>query len=344
MVHLMTFDEAVSDAVSFSGSQPTVLLGNGFSIDYDNRIFNYDSLAAQASLSGLSVTKAALFAAAQSNNFETVVDKLQAAADLQDLYKPGGALAGRLRSDAAVVRHGLAEALATRHPDKATDVDDDEILHARTFLANFQAIFTVNYDLLLYWAVTRDAVGPFVWQKDGFEWPTWRVGPLIWKRNPTQGAQRIFYLHGALHLFVEDQRLTKLSGFEHGRLISELRQRLNDDKYPLVVTEGTRTEKEAHIEKSAYLRTSHRRFGEVGDSLFIHGMSLSPNDDHILELIETDESEITALYVAVHGDPGTRAARRVIDRAKRIRDERRDGGGAALRLKFYDSTSAHVWR
>lgn len=71
---------------------------------------------------------------------------------------------------------------------------------------------------------------------------------------------------------------------------------------------------------------------------------MSPNDDHVLELIETENSDVTALYVGIYGDPDNASARAVIDRAKEMRRHRRDSGGRALRLRFYDVSTATVWR
>ena len=222
---------------------------------------------------------------------------------------------------------------------------DDEVQHAGTFLANFDAIYTVNYDLLLYWVVNRTMVAS-VPKRDGFEWPTWHPSDrLIWKSKPSGDEQQVFYLHGALHLFRDDDgKLIKLSSIEHGRLISELRRRLNDGKYPRVVTEGKREEKETRIEKSPYLRTMKRRFGDITGALFIHGMSLHENDDHLLELIEVAESSVAGLYVGIHDDPSTRAAQRIVRRARRIKDQRAENGGIPLRLRFYDTKTANVWR
>ncbi|MFK4836942.1 DUF4917 family protein [Microbacterium sp. ZW T2_14] len=344
VTRILTFAEAIADANRKCDSL-SVLLGNGFSIAYDSTIFSYESLAEEAELAALSVPKADLFASLSSQNFEVVIDKLNAASSIQRLYGGDPVLADQMAADAVVVRNGLADVLASRHPFNALAVTDEEVRHAREFLTHFLNIYTLSYDLLLYWAVNRSEVGPFVRKRDGFEWPTWKDrSRLIWKRRPTQGPQRVYFLHGALHLFVQDRKLTKLSYNSHGSIVGELRSRLEAGEYPIVVTEGTRLEKEARIERSAYLRTALQRFGLLDGALFIHGVSMSPNDDHVLELIETESSTITALYVGIYGDPDAPSARKVIDRAKEMKRHRRESGGRPLRLRFYDVTSAHVWR
>jgi len=341
MTKLITFNEALADARDNS-DEMAVLLGNGFSIEFAPQVFSYDALAKEASLDALSVDKDELFAALNSNNFEVVIDKLKAGAALARLYPGDVGNADVMEADAKVVRHGLADVLADRHPLTALALTDEEVLRARTFLSNFTRIYTLNYDLLLYWVLNRER-GPHVNRADGFEWPTaQRSTRYVWKSKPAR-PQRVFYLHGALHLFRHDKKLEKLTYWNDGPLIEKLRERLEQGKYPHIVTEGKREEKESRIDKSGYLRTGLRRFGELRGALFIHGSSMSPNDAHIFELIEADSSEIDALYIGLQSTT-TKSARSVIARAKEIKEERRVNGGGELRIHFYDSATAHVWR
>lgn len=344
MTEIVPFLDAIDDA-NRECETLTILLGNGFSIDYDSSIFSYASLAQEAELAGLSVPKKELFSRLGSENFEVIVEKLNSASGIQSLYHGDRSVAERMSADADVVRFGLADALAARHPRNSRTLTNDEVRHAREFLTHFTDIYSLSYDLLLYWVVNRDTVGPFVRATDGFEWQTRDGGKrLVWKRNPSGSTQHVHFLHGALHFFVDDRRLTKLNYRAHGSLVGALRGFLAEGDYPLVVTEGTRSEKEARIERSAYLRTALRRFGSLKGALFVHGVSMSPNDDHVLELVEAETSEITALYVGVHGREGEPDARKVIGRAKEIARHRGENGSVPLRLVFYDAASANVWR
>jgi len=344
MVKILSFAEALEDAHARCDDL-TVLLGNGFSIEYDHEKFAYESLAAEATLESLSVSKEELFAQLGTSNFEIIVDKLHTAAIIQSLYGGSNEIISKLKSDATVVRNGLADALAVRHPDSARSLLSEELTHARTFLGNFSRIFTLSYDLLLYWVVNGDDHGIRVPRSDGFEYEDWhQQGPLIWKKKPSQARQRIYFLHGALHLFVKNSRLTKLAYGLGSPIIDTLRTKLEAGEYPLVVTEGTRNEKEARIERSAYLRNSLRRFGEVEGALFMHGFSMSHNDDHILQAVSTAASKVEALYVALHGDRRSTGAKALIARAQAVKADRVANGGANLRLRFYDSSTANAWR
>lgn len=343
MATVLTFAQAIADAEKRWDDKKSVLLGNGFSIDYDPAVFQYESLAKEAPLTGLSVTKADLFRRLRSKNFEFIIDRLKAAAALQDLYGGDPKYAARLRKDARVVRNGLADVIAKRHPDSANDLTPDEIRHARQFLSNFDRIFTLSYDLLLYWlTVATEYAPPRVAKRDGFEWPTRRPSSVhLWKVKPFY-TQDTFYLHGALHYFVEDGKVHKLT-YGAGRIVDALRARLARGEYPLIVTEGTSSEKVERIEKSPLLRAGLRRFGELQGAVFIHGVSMSENDDHILNILEEDTSKVEGLYVGLHR-PGTSRARRLADRAEEIVTSRKKNGGSKLRLRFYDASTANVWR
>lgn len=343
---VLKFEDALADDEERANGR-SVLLGNGFSIEWNPSVFRYSSLYNEAKLQGLSTRKEELFEALDTQNFEKVIEHLRAAAKLADLYKSGDPqLSTVLRRDAKVVRLGLADVIADRHPSTAKDVTDNEVESAREFLAHFDRIFTVNYDLLLYWVLNRSDNSKYhPPREDGFEWPTTkRRRKLIWKRKTADRCQRIFYLHGGLHLFIEQRRLCKLKYSATKSIIEQVRGRIIGNHYPLVVTEGSSTDKIARIGRSPYLTYVHRAFKELAGTLFIHGLSLSPNDDHIHAALESKNSQVETLYVSIHGNIFSDEAQDVMRRARLIQRSRRENGGRPLKLRFYDSESAHVWR
>ena len=342
---LITFSEAV-EASDRTVGPPSILLGNGFSIDWRDT-FNYKSLYEDATFDGLSVSKEELFGRLGTLDFEVVINSLNVAADLADLYETcDGDLSEFFRADVDSIRSGLADVIARRHPNRAKVITSDEVAHARTFLSHFGKIFTLNYDLLLYWVVNRNSVAPYdVPVRDGFEWPT-ASGPdeLIWKPRPTQGEQSIYYLHGALHYFYESGKLHKLGyGFAEP-LIDQIRDRIEGGQYPRIVTEGKSADKLSAIRISPYLTHCRQVFQELEGDLFIHGVSLAPNDDHILSLLESDRSDIRAVYVGIHGNPDSDDNDEIIRRTKRMARRRGTNGRRKLKTFFYDSSSARVWR
>ena len=253
----------------------------------------------------LTVAKDQLFDHAASDDFETVIQHLQQSARLVELYDPFNTQLSRaMQDDAEGVKRGLVDALTDIHPPSAPSIDSSKYRSARQFLCHFGRIFTVNYDVLLYWTVRQDKlIPPPVVVKDGFGRPG--GGSLVWSHPSRTDEQEIFYLHGAMHFYVgDDGRLHKLE-VSDGRIVDQLRTNLRAGRYPLVVTEGSAGNKESRIARSAYLTYCHTRLSRSRGALFIHGMAMSDNDQHILNAIADGPGAIDALYVGLHGDPST---------------------------------------
>src|SRR5260370_1205122 len=69
-------------------------------------------------------------------------------------YRPSAmTLARSLRNDAAAIKDALVTAIAKRHPDRPYDVKPEQYAACRAFISRFEHIFTLNYDVLLYWAI-----------------------------------------------------------------------------------------------------------------------------------------------------------------------------------------------
>ncbi|MDB2210891.1 DUF4917 family protein [Mycobacteroides abscessus] len=336
-VEILDFDSALAVARA-NQAQLSVLLGNGFSQAYSAK-FAYRRLRDVTEMEELSVAKDSLFAHVGSDDFETVIDHLQRSARLVDLYSPKSVeLRKSLENDARVVKRGLVDALTAVHPSLASEIEVEQYRSARAFLTNFKRIFTVNYDLLLYWAINQKSLEFTVQQRDGFN----RVdGILTWQLPDDSAAMEIFYLHGAMHLYIQDRKARKLE-YRNGNLIDQLRLNLQNRKYPLVVTEGSREDKEARISRSAYLRYCHRRLRRLTGVLFVHGWALSDNDGHMLEALTMKENRVDSIFVGLHGqDSDARDA--VIMKSHALVRQRNANSERPLNLHFYDSASSRVW-
>jgi hypothetical protein len=337
---MLSFKEALAESGQIQGKRH-VLLGNGFSIACRPDCFTYGRLFDEADLAKLSVAGDGLFASEETTDFEEVIRSLQAAARMADLYETTDpSLADRLREDAAELKRALAETLAKTHPDHVGELDEAEYRAARVFLANFDHIFTVNYDLLLYWTLMQE-MEPKVGSDDGFRAdPDDLDAPWVTWDSYKPFRQNVFFLHGGLHLFEEGATLKKLTFSRTGiALVEQIRSALDSEAYPLVVTEGTSEEKHAKIRHSDFLAKGLRSLATCGGSLFIHGHSLAKNDAHVLRSIELNKIE--ALFVSLHGKPDKRANQRIQRRAASLADRRQPN--RPLQVHFYDSDSAAVW-
>ena len=345
---LPSFSEALAASEEGPGLRH-LLLGNGFSMAYDYSSFAYGRLVEEADFSQISVDAQEIFRVLGTADFEKIIEALRLAALLLELYAPGvPALAAALSTDADRLKSALAEVLARKHPDNVGLVTPDEYSHVRPFLANFERIYTVNYDLLLYWATMQDGPEP-VPTNDGFAESEEEPGAdwVAWQPMATWSSQRIFYLHGALHLFDAGTELRKITWTRTGMaLVDQIRDALVLNIYPLVVTEGTSAEKYDKILHSAYLNHALRSFSSIQGKLFIFGLSLAPNDEHILRRIE--DGKVSRLFVGLHGDPNSEVNQQIVERADLMierRDEQRSGRGLPdLQVEYFDSGTADVWR
>jgi hypothetical protein len=325
-----------------------LLLGNGFSIALKPDIFTYGSLYENADFSTAPhVPK--LFEALGTKDFEVVIRHLQNAAKVVEVYRPElRRLSESLRADAKAIKHALVTAVARRHPDRPFDVSQAQYAACRSFLNRFDHIFTLNYDVLLYWALMQDEVDRLQLRPDdGFRHPEDdpNLPYVSW-----QEAQRatVHYLHGALHLFDLETDIIKYTWSKTDKaIVDQIREALDEDKFPLFVSEGTTQSKRRRILHNAYLHKSLRSFEACCDpptnAIVIFGHSLDDNDDHILNCIA--KGRVGNLLVGLYGDPASPANAAAIRKAERLTDRRRfrRNGRAPLNVTFYDSASAKVW-
>jgi len=339
---MLTFEEALARSAEIHNKRHA-LLGNGFSIACRPDCFTYGRLLDEADLSELSVDGPALFAAENTTDFEEIINSLRVAARLVSFYESADPdLAARFLEDAERVKAALANTLARNHPDNVGEIEPEEYAHARRFLLNFGHIFTVSYDLLLYWALMQEIV-PEIKSDDGFrqdhdepdaEWVSW---------DTYSGGgydQNIYFLHGGLHLFEDGPVLKKLTFSRTGvALIDQIRDALDAETYPLVITEGASLEKLARIRRNDYLARGLRSLAKCHGSLFVHGHSLAANDRHVLRAVV--EGKFKAMFVSIHGDPDDADNREIQERAASLAAER--PGEKRLEVDFYDAESASVW-
>jgi hypothetical protein len=314
-----------------------VLLGNGFSRALFDDIFNYGDLFDRASPQlSLNVRKA--FDALDTRDFEMVMNALRNAVSMLKLYDPDSLHIGEMGSDEAKLREVLAHAIAGGHPSMPQDIEQEKYDACGEFLSNFERIYTLNYDLLLYWTLLRASQPQIAEFKDGFGRPDGRI--LQWINR---SDQNVFYLHGALHIFYEREELTKLAFNDRSiPLIKRIQDYLSEGNcFPLIVAEGKSEHKLSRIRRNTYLSHCYSNFTSLDGVLFLHGLSLSERDEHILKMIE--KSNVRALFVSIFGSPDTDSNKATKNRVQGIAQQRTIQGKENLAVFFYDAPSARVW-
>lgn len=377
MTRIISFRDALKET---SEKRRHLLLGNGFSIALFPDRFRYGSLLQEANFDGLPEARKA-FDVLKTTDFELVVDALKNAVSLLPLYSGDASAQQKMAKHAEALKELLVRAIAGRHPDRPSDITEEQYKAARGFLANFVGerraeievgeknkdlrgkIYSLNYDLLLYWTllhsqiVNWNAKNPLestfetteeLEHDDGFRAPDDEpeAAYVTWDAEGTASDnQNIHFLHGALHLFDSGPELQKRCWERSGNvpLIDQIREALNADKFPLFVSEGDSKGKLERIRHSGYLQRSLRSFSAIcrvkDSALFILGHSLADNDKHVLQLIE--RGRISHLYIGFHGDRNSASNQAFFAKAEALAAARREG--SEMSLAFFDSDSASVW-
>lgn len=319
---------------SMSSPPTSILLGSGFSMALDAR-YGYASILGMAFPSSRSRVRR-VFAASATSDFETVMAGMASAASYANLYgKAGRKAATQLRGDIARVARKFPRALTSCHHARVIDVLDAQYAVARQFLSGFNTLFTLNHDLLAYWAVNRGQCGaPNPPQTDGFM-PS-ANGDLVWSQG---NRQEVYYLHGGLHLYPSGADLTKMRSTPGtgATLISDVAARIGARQYPLLVLEGTTQQKLLAIRGSPYLQDALDQLGRVTGALVVFGVGISPQDTHIRERIAT--GQVSDVLVGIR--PTSGSAQPVIAEWTGLATYRAPSN--PLRPHFFDATTVNVW-
>jgi Domain of unknown function (DUF4917) len=288
MPDVLSFDEAIKA----SGSRiRTLLLGNGFSIAQGGGQFGYKTLLEKSGLAENDPIRN-VFRILDTFDFEKVMKALEDAAIIESAYGEENR-SKKFFDDAARVRDGLVHAVHAVHPGNKFDIPKSQRDACALFLKHFDSIFTLSYDLLLYWVIIHAATDKF---SDGFG-----LGNQIdGFREYVYGANcNTYYLHGALHLFLGPHRETRKRIVTNNTIVNDITDTIRRLKQlPLFVAEGSSGQKLARINSVPYLSDCYKTLQCLDGSVFIFGHSAGEEDRHIYEAIFG--GEISKVFFCVH--------------------------------------------
>jgi hypothetical protein len=262
----------MSSPVSWSsianGFRDSLLLGNGASIAVDGR-FSYKNLLHAAKRLDLITSKLEqVFRYLKTEDFELVLEMLW---HTHHINKALGIKTREARTAYRDIRKALVE-VVRKHHCSYNDVED-LLGDIADFMMNFKTIVSLNYDVIVYWAMMKGNKDRGNWFKDGFV-KDGRTFDRDWQRlrEPynADGSTLVFYPHGNLAL------ASNLAGHDHKVVVgkaSDLLGQVLDDWFrarsiPLFVAEGISRQKEAAIRRSEYLATVYDEvLADLGDSL-----------------------------------------------------------------------------
>lgn len=324
---MKTFQEAL-DSVD-EDSKPSIVLANGFSQAWNAQIFNYENLLEAADFGDRDAILRPLFHSLETYDFEAISKQLTAAETVLRIYSPKSELIETIVSDRRVLKDSLITAISNTHPDLPSEISSSQYVAVRTFLSQFNEIFSINYDLLFYWARNKNNLAPNnYWTDDGF-----RTGRR-WEGYGTD--QEVYFLHGGLHIYDTGNSIQKHACTDEGiTIIQQVRDNLEQGNFPLFVSEPTHEKKRQRINHNPYLNYCIQALGNLRGSLFIHGHSMNDNDKHIFDKIKS--SGVSKVFVSIYGDEDTEANTRARANAMAFLQAHDKS------VEFYQAESAPVW-
>lgn len=349
---MLDFQQVIEHSEQFAKRH--LLLGNGFSIACQPDIFTYGSLFDQADFSEAKHIPE-VFHAIGTFDFERVIRLLEDASKIVSIYSDQvEQTALQLSKDGQALKSLLIRTIANNHPAVPNEISDRQFRSCRSFLSHFLGdenqngrVYSLNYDLLLYWALMHDeADDPIrIAANDGFGREDDAEPEFVtWMGESSARSQRVHYLHGALHLFDAGVDLQKYTWVNTGiPLLEQAQIAMEQGKFPLFVAEGESRQKLKKIKHSAYLYHSYKSFSsqmeQRKDALVVFGHSFAENDAHILRKIS--QGRIPQIYVGLYGDPDDGRNRAVKRAAQQLQEDRYEGN--PLAVDFFDAETAKVW-
>lgn len=293
---LISYQEVI-DSLKKKKRVKHLLLGNGFSMSYDEKIFSYNALSDFVTKTKDKLLQK-LFDIIGTTNFETVMRELDLFHKLASDFSDDKKLAGKIVKARSSLKTNLLDAISKLHPEHVFKIPEKESFRCAEFLKDYLDsdghVFSTNYDLLLYWVLMRnqdrianivDGFGKEYIPKDSDEYdPDYEpeFGDLEW--GPNQAGQHVHYVHGALHIFDEGVSIIK-EIYDENCLLENIKKRINNKEYPVFVTAGDGKQKLAHILHNQYLDYCYKMLSRITGSLVVFGFGFGKYDGHIIDAI-----------------------------------------------------------
>ncbi|UPR26621.1 DUF4917 family protein [Vibrio cyclitrophicus] len=310
--------------------RPSILLANGFSRSCNNGIFNYENLFDEANFRDSDRELRDIFERFDTFDFEKVMHSLQSAEQVCETYRVDRDIINQIRGDQEQLKDSLIEVIANTHPHRPGAISDDRFISTRRFLTRFSNIFSLNYDMLLYWAVNKTNLQPYRpdrWcgMKDGFNGDEWQ-----------QRTQNLHFLHGGLHLYNNDYGIYKrvYDPEDWDAIVDQVRRWLDAGEFPLFVSEPTHQKKLEKIKHNPYLNACYHALGSLEGVLYIHGHSIADNDRHIFDQI--NRSRVNKVFISIYGDENEEWNRESMANADRFLNR-------GIDIEFYDADTTPIW-
>lgn len=333
------FNELVTDQEL---GNATLILGDGASMAVSSS-FSYTNLFGKAcNDSILNQTSKNLFETLQTTDFELVMNKLRQAYIINEVLQ--------LDTDNVAlhtydnIRQSLIKTIKEIHVQYADAIF--QIDNIRKFLEKFKTVISLNYDLLIYWAIMasndrkpykmKDCFTNHIDGNLGFEYDIEKL------REPYNGGPDptlVFYPHGNLILASnENNDELKIRINNNTNLFDAIGEKWKQKYVPLFVSEGSSEQKLKAIRRSTYLNFVYENvLSHLEPTVIIYGWKLAEQEQHLIKKIFSN-NKISNVYISMYLGSNPEP----IDEQKRIasmlkRENR------TMNIKFFDAASKNCW-
>lgn len=264
----------------------SLFLGNGFNIMYDER-YRYESLIDRSSLSQ---ELKDIFNNFEYKNFEYYMKILEWISPI---------FSGKLEysiCDIKIneIKDAFIKSVSITQPN-GLQISDEEYRSVLEFISNYNNIFTLNYDLIIYYLILeynrRNGLkffDCFLPEKDGYYYFN------------HDDRCNVFFLHGSLFHFSREasgyKRTYKLISREDMGITRQAKEKMSGGEYPIFISEGNPNIKLSKIENNDYLKRCYDSLKCNKLPMYIFGSSL--DDSHLVKAII--EGETPKLYYSLH--------------------------------------------
>lgn len=324
-----------------------LIMGNGFSMAYDHKIFSYNALYDFIEkLEDDTLSK--LFKVINTKNFELVMRQLDNFIEMAKAFDEDGYLTKALTEAHQLLQQSLIDAVSSLHPEHVFEVKEEKSKACYKFLNEFLQkegkVFSTNYDLLLYWILLRNDSKE---ANDGFgrehlnPVETRRgqedaeFGNLYWGKYKDE--QKIFHVHGTLPIFDTGTEIEKEIYRDRKYLLENIKDRMHRMEYPVFVTAGDGKEKLNHIYHNRYLTYCYEQLCSITGSLISFGFNFGEYDYHIIEAVNKaakrgaqSGNKLFSIYIGVYSEDD-------LDYIKNIQDK------FDCKVNVYNSKTANIW-
>lgn len=345
---LMTYQNVV-EHLNKNKRKKHLLIGNGFSMDFERNIFSYHALSKFIEKNG-DQTVSKLFERLKTKNFEQIMRQLEQLCEIGDLFTDDKTLVPKIKDVTAKLKISIIDALKELHPENAFTIPEEKSESCMYFLQEYLSkeglIFSTNYDLLLYWVLMRyqkqnvvdgfgrdietnldsaDYISP-----ENFEYSKLRWGK--YKHEMT-----VFHLHGTLPIFDTGIHIEKVESDDTNNLLEKIKERIYNEEYPVFVTAGNGNEKLNHIMHNKYLNFCYDKLCAIEDTLVTFGFNFGEYDYHIIDAInkaskmgKKSENRLCAVYIGVYTDENLKYINEIKDKFK-------------CKVTLYNARTANIW-